>query len=109
MWPRLRCTNADFDQILTAINAIRTAANNASSLSWRTILDTAPSGPFTSTPVPALGVIIYGPHVMALRDAMNAALGSAGMPTPGYTDTLTPPNSTVIKAIHVAELQQRAQ
>jgi hypothetical protein len=47
-------------------------------------------------------------HLVSLRNAMNAALSVAGVPTPAYTDTNVTPG-TPIKAIHITELQQRAK
>jgi hypothetical protein len=92
-----------FDQVLTAINDVR-AAHNDGALTWRQILDQAS---YQSVPVPASGVVIYAAHLLALRRAMDAALGSIQVPTAAYTDSLTSP--TFIKALHIIQLQQRAQ
>jgi hypothetical protein len=94
---------SQFDQILTAINAIRAAGNGAPK-TWRNILDDLPS----SAPAAAPGIVISAVHVRALRNAMNTALSNVSVSTPGYTDpTLT--SGMVIKAVHILELQQRAQ
>ncbi len=92
-----------FDQIRTAINAIR-AAHGDGALTWRQILDLSN---YTSVPVPASNERIYTAHVLALRNAMNAALTNLQVPAPAYTDSLALP--TLIKALHITELQQRAQ
>ncbi len=92
-----------FDQILTAINAVRLAHNDGS-LTWRQILDQAG---YQSVPVPASNVVIYAAHVRALRSAMDAALGNVQVATAAYTDSLT--STTVIKAVHITQLQLRAQ
>jgi hypothetical protein len=94
---------SQFDQVLTAINDVR-AANNDGALTWRQILDQAS---YQSVPVPASSVVIYAAHVLALRRAMDGALGNVQVPTVAYTDSLTSP--TVIKALHIIQLQQRAQ
>ena len=86
-----------FDEVLTAINAIR-LANGDGPTSWTTI----------TTPVPAFNVVIYGAHMQALRTAMTSALANVSVTAPGYTDSLVP-GVTPIKAQHIIELQQRAQ
>jgi len=92
-----------FDQILTAINAVRMAHNDGA-LTWRQVLDQAG---YQSVPVPASNGLVYAAHVLALRNAMNAALANVQVATSVYTDSLTSP--TVIKALHIVQLQQRAQ
>jgi YD repeat-containing protein len=94
---------SQFDQVLTAINCVRTA-NNDGQKTWRGILDDAG---YTTTPVPASNGIIYAAHILALRNAMHTALGKVQVTDPGYTDSLASP--TPIKAQHIIELQQRAQ
>jgi hypothetical protein len=42
----------------------------------------------------------------ALRNAMTAALAGVQIADSGYTDSLTTP--TLIKALHITQLQQRA-
>jgi hypothetical protein len=91
----------NIDQVLTAIDAIRAAGNGAPK-TWRNILDDLPS----SAPAAAPGIVISAVHVRALRNGMNTALTNVSVATPGYTDpTLT--SGTVIKAVHITELQQR--
>ena len=92
-----------FDQMLTAINAVR-AANHDPGLSWREALD---EGGFPDAVVPASNVVIKAAHLVALRKAMDRALGAVLVPTAPYTDSLTTP--TLIRRVHIIELQQRAQ
>jgi len=92
-----------FEQIRTAINAIL-AAQNGAALTWRQILDNAG---FPGIPVPDHNVPIYAAHIRALRSAMDAALANVQVATAAYTDSLTSP--TPIKALHITQLQQRAQ
>jgi YD repeat-containing protein len=92
-----------FDQIRIAINDIQTAKNTPNS-NWRQMLDA--SG-YLSVAVPAPGGPILAAHLVSLRNAMNAALSVAGVPTPAYTDNVT--SGTPIKAIHITELQLRAK
>jgi hypothetical protein len=94
---------SEFDQILTAVNDVRMAHNDGP-LTWRQVLDQAG---FQSVPVPAFNAGIYAAHVIALRTAMNAALANVQVATFAYTDSLTSP--TLIKALHITQLQQRAQ
>jgi hypothetical protein len=93
-----------FEQIRTAINAIR-GAQNSPALTWRQMLDAA--GFPNSIPVPDHNAGIYAAHVLALRAAMDAALAAVQVPTSGYTDTLTSP--TRISTYHITQLQLRAQ
>jgi hypothetical protein len=92
-----------FEQIRTAINAIRAAQNNPA-LTWRQILDA--SG-YTTIPVPDHNVRIYAAHILALRNAMTAALAAVQITDSAYTDSLTSP--TAIKSWHITELQLRSQ
>ena len=92
-----------FEQIRTAINAIL-AAQVGAALTWRQILDNAG---FPGIPVPDHNVPIYAAHIRALRSTMDAALANVQVATAAYTDSLTSP--TPIKAIHITQLQQRAQ
>jgi hypothetical protein len=92
-----------FDEIRIAINDIQTAMNTPAS-TWRQILDA--SG-YQSVAVPVSGGPILAAHLLSLRNAMNAALGVAGVPASAYTDNVT--SGTPIKAIHITELQQRAK
>jgi len=92
-----------FEQIRIAINAIL-AAQNGAALTWRQILDNAG---FPGVPVPDHNALIYAAHIRALRSAMDAALGSVQVATAAYTGSLTSP--TPIKALHITQLQQRAQ
>jgi hypothetical protein len=62
----------------------------------------------TSAVEPAQGIPIYAAHLLALRDGMNKARAAVGVPpATNYTDTLSTP--ALIRAVHIIELQQRAQ
>jgi Ig-like domain CHU_C associated len=89
---------ADVNQLLDELNALRIAAGSAPVI-WQQILP-------ATLPVPAVGGLIYAGHIEALRREINTALQALGMPTPAYSDV---PLSGVIRAIHLTELQQRAQ
>jgi YD repeat-containing protein len=94
-----------FEQIRTAINAILAAQNaNAVPLSWQTILSNAG---YTNVPVPDHNARIYAAHILALRNAMTAALSGVQIADSAYTDSLSSP--TVIHTYHITQLQQRAQ
>jgi YD repeat-containing protein len=93
-----------FEQIRTAINAVR-GANNAAARSWRDILND--SNYPQSIPTPDHNVGIYAAHILALRNAMDTALAMVQVATSGYTDSLTSP--TPIRKVHITDLQQRAQ
>src|SRR5207302_1722802 len=93
-----------FDQIRIAINAVR-IANNDVALTWRQILDNAYPG--QNIPEPGSNASILAKHLLALRFAMNAALDNVQVATSAYTDSLSSP--TVIKTVHITQLQQRAQ
>lgn len=86
--------------LLTALNALR-AANGDGALTWTGIL---PAG----VAAPAPGILIQRAHFDTLRQRFTNALDALGIPSPGYTDPALPPD-TLIRAIHVTELQQRAQ
>ena len=92
-----------FEQIRTAINAIR-AAQNSPALTWRQILDAAG---FPNIPVPGHNAGIYAAHILALRSAMTAALSAVQITDSAYTDSLTSP--TPIKALHITQLQYWAE
>ncbi len=93
-----------FDQIRTAINHIRAARGDAD-LGWPQLLQQAG---FENAPVPAQNALIRGIHLVALRDGMNKARAAVQLPNLWYTDS-TISTSTRIQAVHLSELQQRAQ
>ena len=62
---------------------------------------------YSSIPVPDHNVGIYAAHILALRSAMIAALSAVQITDAAYTDSLTSP--TAIKALHITQLQLRAQ
>jgi YD repeat-containing protein len=88
---------SDFDQLLTAINALRTLAGLGTT-TWQSIVQ-------AGVPVPEVGGVVYAEHLNALRREMDAALGLLGGPAGGFTDpdvTLLP-----IRAIHIQQLRDR--
>jgi len=89
----------DLNQLLTAVNAVRYAAG-WEPVAWDTIL-----GPGQA--LPNISVQIKGAHILALRGRMNDALQALGAPIGAYTDS--DPALKVIRAIHMTELQERAQ
>ena len=97
-----------FEQLRTSVNAVRAAWGDAA-LSWSDILNTSmnPCAYGTVATLPASGAVVYAAHVMRLRCAMDNALTRAGITPWSYTD----PDLTnhFIRAIHVTDLQQRAQ
>ena len=92
--------DSHWHELLGALNAVR-AANGDAALTWAGIL---PAG----VPAPATGVTIRAAHLDALRQRFTSALQALGMPAPPYTN----PNLATepkVRAVHVTELQQRAQ
>jgi len=94
-----------FEEVRSAINALRTAYNNAAPASWRTLLNNA--GYPTSVPEPAPGLVVQAAYLNALRTGMTAALSDVQVSNPSYTDTVG--SGTPIKAVYINELQQRAR
>jgi YD repeat-containing protein len=91
-----------FDAVLRAVNAVRAAAG-WSAVTWSSIM------PMTNppTPVPARGGMIFAAHVIALRNSMDDALRGVQVGVGSYTDSLA--TLTRIRAVHISELQERAQ
>jgi hypothetical protein len=85
----------DFDQLLLALNAVRSNIGWAS-VTWGDIL--APGDPL---PAPNQG--IRAKHLLALRARINEAVQALGMPVTGYTDAELA--GVAIKATHITELQ----
>jgi YD repeat-containing protein len=90
---------AHFNQLLTAVNAIRAAAG-WSAVSWSSLLA-------TSVPPPEMYGPVYDDHIKALRTSMDEALLAHGIAIVGYADSLIQP--TRIKAIHILQLQERTK
>jgi YD repeat-containing protein len=89
-----------FDQILTAANAIR-AAGGGTPVTWTSILQ-----PFGVSP-PAVGAIVQAAHVAALHNALNAARGLIpGLGAISYTD---PTSGSPIYATNITQLQAGAR
>ncbi len=61
-------------------------------------------------PTDLTGQTVSAFHVQDIRISLNEALTALNIPNPGYTDpTLnTGPNGTLVKAVHVEELQARS-
>jgi YD repeat-containing protein len=89
--------DAHWHELLAAVNAVRVAVGWAG-VTWTQVL---PPG----TPIPAAGAPILGRHAMALRSEFDRALQALGVPISPYTDSTL----SIIRAIHVRELQERAQ
>jgi YD repeat-containing protein len=90
---------ATFDELLIALNAMRTAAGWAT-VGWSNIL--APSDPLVELDEP-----ITSKHILALRARMNEAAQALGVSTGGYTD----PDLSVVAVSkqHVIDLQNKAK
>ena len=100
---------AHLAEILTGVNAVR-AAGILPSLTWQSVHDHyAANHPSETFVLPGSNGLIYATHLKALREEMNGALSTLGLPTPPYTDALTTTPPTPIKAIHFTELQGRTQ
>jgi hypothetical protein len=100
--PRVRLV--DLTQLLTAVNAVRSAStgSDGTPVTWAGILQ--------SSPAPALNGLVYGEHIMALRAQMEAALQLLGFSPHTYADPNLPSAPRVIiKAIHITELRDRIQ
>jgi hypothetical protein len=94
-----RISYTDFDKLLQTVNAVR-AASGWPAVTWQNIIS-------PNSPLPAPGSVITAQHLIALRSRMNEALQSVGAGISGYTDA--DPQLQIIKAVHINELQQRAQ
>jgi hypothetical protein len=81
------------DQLLAGVNALRSAASSgATPFTWSSLV---------SPPLPGNGTVVGGSAISALRTQVNLARGSLGFPNWSFTDS-TP---TLIKAIHITQLQ----
>ena len=87
------------EELRTAVNAVRAAAG-WSAVTWDDML-----GP--GQPLPDVSRQILGAHILALRGRMNEGLQALGVVIGGYTDP--DPSLKTIRAIHITELQRRAQ
>jgi len=93
-----------FAETLSAINAIR-AVSGMPALTWGDILQGSPA-----PSAPASGARVVGEHVLALRRAMDVALGAVGVWPVPYSDAVLPGSPlTTIKGVHLVELQWRAR
>lgn len=88
-----------FNEMLAAVNSVR-AAVGWGAVSWNNIL--AATDPIPQPQAPALER-----HVSAARWRMNEALSALGVPLSEYMDPVL--NGKKIKALHVNEVQLRAQ
>jgi hypothetical protein len=95
--PPVTVKYSHFNELLTAVNAVRALAGAS-----------YPAIAFT-TPAPALHTKILGAHITDLRNGLDQARAALGLPALTYTDPViyTPPSSspTLIKAAHVTELR----
>lgn len=85
--------------MLNAVNKVREAAGWPA-LTWSNILS-------SGAPLPSPGLIVTGEHVTSCRARMNEALQALGVPVRTYTD----PDVVLrtVKAVHIREVQERAQ
>jgi hypothetical protein len=97
-------------ELLTALNSMQTAQGWTLS-TWVSILQGSPP-----PPAPALNVIVYAEHILALRRNMDLVYAQLlGTTPPSYTDpTLTDPSlpgspKVAIKWLHITELRSRVQ
>jgi YD repeat-containing protein len=98
--PGTPIVDTHWQELLSALNALR-AANGDPALTWTGIL---PAG----VPAPARNVLIRRQHLESLRQRFTSALQALQVSSPPYTNPnlVTEP---LIRAVHVTELQQRAQ
>jgi len=85
--------------MLNAVNSVRAAAGWPS-VTWSNILA-------ATDPIVSPGNNIMARHITSCRERMNEALHALGVPVLPWTDADMP--VTVIKAVHVNEIQGRAQ
>lgn len=90
-------TAASFNQMLDAINAARSAIDLLS-LTWSTVVP-------SSVPAPSPGGQHDATLITACRQRMNEVLAAAGAIPGGYTDADL--NGLAIRAVHIAEIQER--
>jgi hypothetical protein len=90
---------SDFNRMLLIVNAVRTAAGWPA-VTWQNIIS-------PNNPLPSPNVIIFAQHLTSLRSRMNEALQALGASISGYTDA--DPQQHTIRAVHINELQSRAQ
>jgi len=86
-------------ELLNAVNSVRAAAG-WTAVSWSDIV-----GP--DHPLPSPNLVVLSAHILAVRARINEALQALGAPISGYTDP--DPTLKTIRAIHITEVQQRAQ
>jgi len=84
---------AHFDQLRTAVNAVRALTGG-----------TLPPFSFTA-PTPATNVTIRAVHMNDLRNALTPARSALNLPPQNFTDTTITPGSTGVKAAHINELR----
>ncbi len=87
------------NDMLNAVNSVR-AALGWPALTWDNILA-------ANDPVPNPGQSVTARQIASCRSRMNEALQALGVPAQTYTDPDL--SLTAIKALHVAEVQERAQ
>jgi len=82
------------NELRTAVNAMRTAAN-------------LPAASFTDNLLS--GVIVKGVHVTELRAFVDAARSTIGLTAMGYTDQTISAGTTTVKAVHIQQLRVATQ
>jgi RHS Repeat. len=104
--PGLVVTRAHFNELLDGVNRVR-AAGGSSPVTWQLILP--PGVAIPPAPGQPAGGIIAAAHINSLRTQMNVALSNLGITPLPYTDGLTLPSGTLIRAIYFNELQDRTR
>ncbi|HWW59766.1 MAG TPA: fibronectin type III domain-containing protein, partial [Thermoanaerobaculia bacterium] len=89
-----------FDELFNALNAVR-RANGSSNLTWANILG-------AGVPAPGSNTLSMASHITALRTRFNDALAALAVSSASYQDPSLG-NGSRIKAVHVQQLQERAQ
>ena len=62
----------------------------------------------TFFPTNLTGQTVSAVHVQDLRNSLGQALAALNVPNPAYTDPTLTPGATLVKAVHVEELQLRS-
>jgi YD repeat-containing protein len=92
-------TATSVNGMLAVVNGVRATAGWPA-VTWSNILA-------STDPVPNPGAGILGRHITSCRARMNEALQALGVPVQDYTDADL--RNVAMKALHVAEIEQRAQ
>jgi hypothetical protein len=83
---------AHFDELLAAVNAVRTLAGSPSPIAF-------------TLPTPTTSVTVRRQHLLDLRTALDAARSTLSLTALSYTDPTITAGSTAIKAAHITDLR----